>query len=116
VITGLLSQQSVISFTGSVSGTTLTVTAMDFGTIVAGSFIRGTSIYAGQYVTGLGTGTGGVGTYTVSQSQIVASTTITVSNVPSLSPNNPVWVECTPDGKFVYLIDVNSRICGFSRY
>lgn len=116
VITGLLSQQSVISFTGSISGTTLTVTAMDFGTIVAGSFIRGTSIYAGQYITGLGTGTGGVGTYTVSQSQTVASTTITVSNVPSLSPNNPVWVECTPDGKFVYLIDVNSRICGFSRY
>jgi hypothetical protein len=64
-------------FTGSISGTTLTVTAVTSGSIGIGSVISGTGVTGGTSITGLISGTGGVGTYTVSASQTVASTTIT---------------------------------------
>jgi len=64
-------------FTGSISGTTLTVTAVTSGNIGIGSVISGTGITAGTTITALGSGTGSTGTYTVSVSQTVASTTIT---------------------------------------
>ena len=63
--------------TGSISGTTLTVSAVASGTLAVGTRITGTGITAGTYITVLGTGTGGTGTYTVSASQTVSSTTIT---------------------------------------
>ena len=67
--------------TGSISGTTLTVTAVTNGVLAAGSFISGTGVTAGTYITALGTGTGGAGTYTVSAAQTVSSTTITSGDV-----------------------------------
>ena len=70
-------------FTGSISGTTLTVTAVTSGNIGIGSVISGTGITAGTTITALGTGTGSTGTYTVSVSQSVASTTITGTIVPT---------------------------------
>lgn len=63
--------------TGSISTTTLTVSALTSGQLGVGSEISGTGITAGTYITALGTGLGGTGTYTVSASQTVASTTIT---------------------------------------
>ena len=69
-------------FTGSISGTTLTVSAVTSGTIVVGTGITGTGVTAGTTVTALGTGTGGTGTYTVSASQTVSSTTITATGFP----------------------------------
>lgn len=65
-------------FTGSISGTTLSVTAVASGTIYAGTYITGSGVTAGTYITANGTGTGGTGTYTVSASQTVGSTTITM--------------------------------------
>lgn len=62
--------------TGSISGTTLTVSAVSGGTIKVGQTIYGTGISAGTYITGAGTGTGGTGTYVISSSQTVSSTTI----------------------------------------
>ena len=64
-------------FTGSISGTTLTVTAVTSGNIGIGSVISGTGITVGTTITGLISGAGSTGTYTVSASQTVASTTIT---------------------------------------
>lgn len=64
-------------FTGSISGTTLTVTAVTSGNIGIGSTISGTGVTVGTTITGLISGTGSTGTYTVSVSQTVASTTIT---------------------------------------
>jgi len=64
-------------FTGSISGTTLTVTAKTSGTISIYSTITGSGISTGTQITAFGTGTGGTGTYTVSLSQTVSSTTIT---------------------------------------
>ncbi len=67
----------VASFTGSISGTTLTVSAVASGTIVIGESISGAGVAVNTFVTALGTGTGGVGTYTVSTSQTVASEAMT---------------------------------------
>ena len=66
------------SITGSIAGTTLTVTA---GSGVAiGQILSGTGVTANTTITALGSGSGGAGTYTVSASQTVASTTITALN------------------------------------
>jgi hypothetical protein len=63
--------------TGGISGTTLTVTVVSSGSLAIGTHITGSGITLGTYITGLGTGSGGIGTYTVSNSQTVSSTTIT---------------------------------------
>jgi hypothetical protein len=56
-------------FAGSVSSTTLTITALLSGDpIVLGQYISGTGVTAGSYVTAFVTGSGGVGTYTLSAS------------------------------------------------
>ena len=62
--------------TGSISGTTLTVTAVTSGSFAVGDPVTGTGVTANTYITALGTGTGGVGTYTVNTSQTVSSTTL----------------------------------------
>ena len=69
-------------FTASITGTTMTVSAVTSGTIYVGCLITGTGVLANTTITALGTGTGGVGTYTVSQSQTVVSTTITSDGFP----------------------------------
>lgn len=92
--------------TGSISGTTLTVTADASGAVVAvGSTITGTGVSANTHVTALGTGTGGTGTYTVDVSQTVGSGTLTVTNstraveliqgmtLSNFSPGDTVWAE-----------------------
>ena len=70
-------------FTGSISGTTMTVTAVTSGTIKVGSGVTGTGVFVPTYITALGTGTGGTGTYIVDASQTVASTTLTSVFTPS---------------------------------
>lgn len=65
-------------FTGSISGTTLTITAISSGQLSVGNIIAGTGVTAGTRITAILTGTGGVGTYTVSVSQTVASTAISL--------------------------------------
>lgn len=62
--------------TGSISGTTLTVTAVTSGTLYVGQTIQGSGVTAQTIITALGTGTGGAGTYTVNYSQTVSSTTL----------------------------------------
>ncbi len=72
-----------VSFTGSFSGTTLTVSAVASGTLAVGQLIVGTGVAASPpgsnatYITALGTGSGGVGTYTVSVSQTLSSRALT---------------------------------------
>jgi len=66
--------------TGSISTTTLTVTAVTSGTLRIGQTIEGTGVTDGTIITAFGTGSGGVGTYTVSASQTVSSTTIFALN------------------------------------
>lgn len=71
------------------AGTTLTVTAVTSGALRVGMVISGTGVTAGTYIEALGTGTGGVGTYTVSTSQLVASTTISGSMKSKIQVDYP---------------------------
>lgn len=64
-------------FTGSISTTVLTVTAMTSGTIAVGQILSGTGVTAGTQIISFGTGTGGTGTYNVQTLQTVSSTAIT---------------------------------------
>ncbi len=82
--TWFISAPSSAIFTGSISGTTLTVTVMQSGTIAVGQAIFGQGIAQNTVITALGTGSGGVGTYTVSDSQTVTSTAINSVASPAI--------------------------------
>lgn len=70
------------SYTASIATTTMTVTAVGSGSVQVGQVITGTGVTAGTVVLAQLTGSAGsTGTYTVSASQTVASTTITVVGV-----------------------------------
>jgi hypothetical protein len=66
-------------FTGSITGTTLTVTSITSGVIALGAVISGTGVTANTIIVALGTGTGGLGTYTLDTSQTAISTTISAN-------------------------------------
>ncbi len=72
----IASNGSVAGFTGSISGTTLTVTAVSAGTLAIGQTIFAGGAALNTTITALGTGTGGTGTYTVSVSQTLASSAL----------------------------------------
>lgn len=61
------------TFTGFISGATLEVSAVFGGVIQRDMDLSGSGVAAGTRISGFGTGTGGIGTYTVSGSQITAS-------------------------------------------
>lgn len=69
--------------TGSCATGILTVTAVTSGVLSVGQVISGTNITAGTFIGSLGTGTGGTGTYNLSQPVTAASTTVTASNALS---------------------------------
>jgi hypothetical protein len=70
------SNNSTWSVTASISTTTMDVTAVSSGTIAVGDLVHGTNVQPYTRVTAFGTGSGGVGTYTVSVSQTLASGTV----------------------------------------
>jgi hypothetical protein len=82
--TWFISAPSSAIFTGSISTTTLTVTSVQSGTIAVGQAIFGQGVAQNSVITALGTGSGGVGTYTVSDSQTVASTAINSVASPAI--------------------------------
>ena len=77
-----VTEQDTATVTGTIdngagsAGTTLTVTAVTSGTLSVGQQVYGSGVSQLTRITALGTGTGGLGTYTVSVSQLVASTTL----------------------------------------
>lgn len=77
-------------FTGSITGPTMTITAVDHGVLAVGRTLSGTGVIAGTAITALGTGTGGVGTYTVSPSQVAPSQAIAGGTIEALQPTEVV--------------------------
>ena len=71
--------QVVVS--GTLTGTygLMTVSAVTSGTLSVGQILSGSGVSAGTRLSGLGTGTGLTGTYYVTPSQTVASTSVTAS-------------------------------------
>lgn len=92
--------------TGSITGTTLTVSAVASGTLFVGQTIQGTGVTVLTIITALGTGSGGVGTYTVSSSQTVSSTTLYGLNFSQLPGSDGAFTGGTNvdvvDNYFVY--------------
>lgn len=108
------------AFTASIAGTVLTVSAISAGTLVVGDQISGVGVTAGTYITALGTGTGGIGTYTVSASQTVGSVAmVTIKRVLDFDRDAAVGgsggCEVTFEGTYfesvhtAILSDVNSK-------
>jgi hypothetical protein len=93
-------------FTGYISGSLLTVTAVTSGTIAVGQLITGLGITQYTTIDSLGTGTGGTGTYNVGISQTVGSSgsPITISstlqfvNITASSTNVNVYYIAGYDG------------------
>lgn len=102
-----LSQTEAVA-TGSISGTTMTITSLLSGdSIQLGQYVGGTGgggVSAGTYVTAFGTGNGGTGTYTVNTSQTVTSTTLTFSGDGGLGDPSPMDLGVGPLGR-VYVWD-----------
>ena len=71
-------------FTGAIAGETLTVTSVSLGTIRLGATVFGEGIVAGTTITAMGTGVGGIGTYTASQQQTVASQIMAAGTMNSM--------------------------------
>jgi len=79
--------QAVYSYTyttatGSASTTTLTVGSLLSGNITIGQTVSGTGISTGTTIVGLGSGVGGAGTYTLSQSATVSAGTYLTFDTP----------------------------------
>lgn len=77
------------AFTASISGSTLTVTAVSSGQIGVGTEITGSGVAAGTYVTALGSGSGLTGTYSLGNTQTVSSRAMTGAFGAPL--NTPLW-------------------------
>lgn len=87
-------------FVASITGTTLDVTAVDNrfpGILGVGVYIFGVDVAANTRITALGTGTGGLGTYTVSVSQNVTSETMAAGKA-SLMQKVQVLMQCDVHG------------------
>lgn len=79
-----ISSPSSAVFTGSISGTTLTVSAVTNGTIGVGQALFGIGVSPETVITALGTGSGGVGTYTINLTQSLSSTTMNSTAVAAI--------------------------------
>ncbi len=80
IIPGVTTASVGATCTGSIATTVLTVASAVTGVFHVGQVLSGTGVAAGTTITSLGTGTGGVGTYNLSNSQTTTSTTITAAS------------------------------------
>jgi hypothetical protein len=102
------------TFTGSISGTTLTVSSMSSGLNIQGSsylsggdIIQGTSSTTATYIADTSGTSGGPGTYTVAPSQSVGSTVITAqrTNMYKFS-----LIEPDQDGNTYYVDNIGFTV------
>lgn len=88
------------SIVGSIAGDTLTVTHVVSGTLEVGQTLIGSGIVAGTKIASLGSGTGGTGTYLLSNTQNITSigilaaradrnsVEVQINQVPTIAANN----------------------------
>jgi hypothetical protein len=98
---------TAIGGTGGASSSTLTVTAVGFGApIFVGMYVDGTSVTDGTFITAFGTGTGGVGTYTLNQAiNVSSSTALTLHGNIGYDNPSPMDLGIGPLGR-IYVWDV----------
>jgi hypothetical protein len=95
--------------TGSISNTTLTITAVSSGVISLGQAVSGAGVLNGATVIGNLTGTGGAGTYLLSTSQTLSSTTIYGNAIATLDTARRVLFTTVSDesAKTIYITGTN---------
>lgn len=95
-------------FTGSINGTTLTVTSMSSGKILVGHVLSGSNVISGTQVMSANGTTGGIGSYTVSNSHNnIASTQITAFATQAIPSSFAVSTYATgsiPAGTYYWAI------------
>jgi hypothetical protein len=74
-------------YTGSISGTTLNVTAITSGAVAVGQVISGSGVVTGTTITGFISGSGSTGTYSVSINQTLISSTLTAPALALILPS-----------------------------
>jgi hypothetical protein len=84
IINAFNGANSGASFTASISGTVMTVTAVASGTVAVGQSVSGAGIVPGTKIASLISGVGNAGTYTVSLPQNVTSTAMTSNPATNL--------------------------------
>lgn len=77
-----------VQFTASISGTTMTVTAVEFGTILEGATLFGQGVADNTTIV---SGPGGVGTYVITPSQTVSSETMAAGASTKMQPTQVVF-------------------------
>ena len=76
---------SIITFSGSISNSTLTVTSTPVGgSLAIGNTIQAPNILPNTSIIALGTGTGGTGTYILNKSQTISSISMTANSEQTL--------------------------------
>ena len=114
--TGVLTTISPnFSGTGSITTTTLTISAQDAGNtgvLGVGSRVTGANVAPDTYITALGTGTGGVGTYTVNNSQTAASAAVQAATLAvagtTIIPDSAI-VRFAPSSSGIAVAQLNGR-------
>lgn len=94
--------------TASITGTVMTVTAVTNGTLKVGFALAGTGITTGTYVTSLGTGTGGTGTYNINVNT-AATGSITVRQYPVVIAALPSFIRGEGSGSTIVSFPVSGR-------
>lgn len=80
-----------VAFNGSISGTVLTVSSVEFGTIPVPGPLFGVGVAAGSQIIPGGGGTGGPGTYFVAPGQAVASGAMAAGQAFLVAPTELVY-------------------------
>lgn len=86
------------AYTASVAGTLMTVTAVSVGSIAVGQALYGVGVVAGTTIAALGSGTGGVGTYTLSQDNGAIAASTLASGTESILQPTQITVQCDLHG------------------
>ena len=89
------------AFTASRALTTLTVTVLSAGALYLGMTISGTGVPLGTTITAFGTGTGGIGTYTVSTSGTITSEAMTGTIQSRIAVSTPGVYNLQWSGQFI---------------
>lgn len=100
------------TFTGSISGTTLMVSAITAGNIALGQYLTGSGVTAGTQILQFLTGAGQTGTYLLSASQTVGSETMTTYYQRPLRINSAFVRVATLDYPVVPLNVENYELIG----
>jgi hypothetical protein len=82
------------SFTASIAGNTMTVSAVSSGTLAVGQVITGASVPAGTYISALGTGAGLTGTYIINNSATISSEAMTSTSGLVIPQGTTLFLFC----------------------